>query len=208
MHAIHYFMSSLITFTDDSAAEVLQNVEHFEDLEAPMPTAFLSSRLLNRQVKYVMNKLHRDLTANVLEGLERSMRSRTKDSWGTSFCTILILCLCMERLQAAADTLVVCDMQNKGFGSRYRRDQSYEACQHLEEYPFYQCKRLFHEIYKSHREGNGAGREAGFNPLKAMGNGVETGLDAATDMMLRRMHSMAWESCKFPPKSCNRIQLT
>jgi hypothetical protein len=205
---MHYFMGSLMTFSDDSAAKLLENIERFEDPDAPMPTEFLSSRLLSRQVKYVMNKIHRDLTTRVLEGLERSMRSRTKDSWGTSFCTILILCLCMEGLQAAADTLVVCDMQNKGFGSQYRRDQSYEACQHLEEYPFYQCKRLFHEIYKSHREGNGAGREAGFNPLKAIGNGVETGLDATTDVMLRRMYSMTWESCKFPPKSCNRTQLT
>jgi hypothetical protein len=205
---MQYFMRSLMTFSDDSAAEVLQNVEHFEDLEAPMPTAFLSSRLLNRQVKYVMNKLHRDLTANVLEGLERSMRSRTKDSWGTSFCTILILCLCMEGLQVAADSFVVCDMKALGGASEYVRDQSYEACQYLEEYPFYQCKRLFHEIYKSHREGNGAGRDPGFNPLKAIGNGNKTGLDAATDAMLRRMYSMVGESCKLPPKSWNRIQLT
>jgi hypothetical protein len=187
-----------MTFSDDSAAEVLRNVEPFEDLEAPMPTAFLSSRLLSRQVKYVMNKIHRDLTETVLEGLERSMRSRTKDSWGTSFCTILILCLCMEGLQVAADSFVVCDMLCKGPESQYRRDESYEACQHLENYPFYQCKRLFHEIYKSHREGNGAGREAGFNPLKAMGNGIKTGLDTATDAMLRNMYSMCWESCKYP----------
>jgi hypothetical protein len=37
-----------------------------------------------------------------------------------------------------------------------------------------------------------------------VGNGVETGLDAATDAMVRRMYSMAWEYCKFPPKLRNR----
>ena len=200
-------MGSLLTFSNDSAAKVFQEIQPHESAEAPIPEEFLSSRLLSRQVKHVMNKLHRDTYSKVLEVLERSMRSRTRDSWGTSFCAILIMCLCIEGLQTAADILVVCDRKINGDGSEYSRVQSYEACSQLDKYPFQQCVRLFHDIYKSHREGNGGGREPGFNPLKAIGDGNTTGLDTATEFMVKRVYKMTSERCKFSPSSCEPASL-
>ncbi|CZR58090.1 uncharacterized protein PAC_07980 [Phialocephala subalpina] len=190
LHTIHYFMSTLITFSEESAEKVSRSIRNYDALLEP----YLSSRLLNRQIKYVMHKLHREITIEVLEGLERSLRARTKDSWGPSFCTILILCLCIEDLQIAADTMVVCDMLKKGTESKYTRDQSYQVCLALDEYPFMQCKRLFHDIYKSHKEQNGGAREGGFNPLRSVHEKTPTGLDSTTDAMVRSVYRVMHNS--------------
>lgn len=143
-----------------------------------------------------MHKLHREITIDVLESLERSLRARTKDSWGPSFCTILILCLCIEDLQIAADTMVVCDMLKKGTDSTYTRDQSYRVCVALDEFPFAQCKRLFHDIYKSHKEVANGAREGGFNPLRSVHDKVPTNLDAVTDAMVRAVVGVMESSCE------------
>lgn len=198
-------MKSLITFSSDSAEEIYRSLVTFSDdfaedvyeylLHNDVPQ-HLSSRLLNRQIKHIMHQLHRDLTAEVLKGLEKSLRSRTKDSWGASFCTILVLSLCIENLQTAADTLVVCDIQKLGAQSKLTRNQSIDACSNLDRYPFEQCKKLFHEIYRSHKEGNGGARDGGFNPLKAIQDDERTNLDPETDMMVRAMYDKICSSSK------------
>jgi hypothetical protein len=192
LHAIHYFMGSLVTFTDKSSREIYKKL-------APKatPQAYLSSRLLNRQIKYVMHKLHREITLKVLEDLERSLRSRTKDSWGPSFCTILILCLCIEGLQTAADTIVVCEMAEKGDAACYNRNQSFNACEELDEYPFRQCKKLFHDIYRSNKDGSSGGRgEKAFNPLKMAAEEGKMGLDLTTEGMVRSIYGVVCSSCE------------
>ncbi|KAG9235680.1 hypothetical protein BJ875DRAFT_264020 [Amylocarpus encephaloides] len=180
LHAIHYYMKSFVTLTEESANNVYP-VMQFYGVTREM---YMSSRLLNRQIKYAMHKLSREITGDVLEGLERAMRSRTKDSWGTSFCTFLVLCLCMEGLQIASDTYVVCDMQRAGANSIYNRQQSVDACRNIDENPFSQCKRLFHDIYKSHRESHRVGREGGFNPLATLANNSASGLEQEADIIL------------------------
>jgi hypothetical protein len=197
LHAIHYFMSCLVTFTDRSAHDL------FDELGwSATPQPYLSSRLLNRQIKYVMHKLHREITLHVLEDLERSLRSRTKDSWGPSFCTILILCLCIEHLQSAADIMVVCDMREKGAAASYTRDQSWTACEELEEYPFSQCKKLFHDIYRSHRDASHGGRgEKAFNPLRMAKDEGGMGLDKTTEAMVRAVSGVVCGFCESRPLS-------
>lgn len=131
LHAIHYFMGSLVTFTPDSAEKVYAKSPNYN---VP-PEPFLSSRLLNRQLKCVMHRLHIELTREVLEGLEKSLRSRTRDAWGPSFAAILVLSLCIEGLQTAVDTFVVCDLIKEEQASKLRREMSAEACREVEEYP-------------------------------------------------------------------------
>lgn len=190
LHAINYFMKTLMTFSEESASKVYQTLQEFGEPRKP----YLSSRLLNRQVKYAMHRLSREVTVEVLEGLERSMRSRTKDSWGASFCAFLVLCLCMENLQIACDIYVVCDIekcQKDGSRSAYDRSQSYQASQKVDENPFFQCKRLFHDIYRTHKESSRGAREAGFNPLRNLAlHDMNTGLDPAADAMVKSIYQM------------------
>jgi hypothetical protein len=192
LHSIHYFLKSLPTLTEESANKIYPEMEMFG---APRER-YLSSRLLNRQIKYAMHKLSRDITIEVLEGLERTMRSRTRDSWGTSFCAFLVLCLCMEGLQIASDIFVICDMQKEGVHSTLTRGQSLSACRKIDENPFNQCKKLFHDIYRSHRGPHRPGREAAFNPLQDLANNGETGLDPEADTMVRSIYQVLSTSCK------------
>ncbi len=193
LHAIHYFMGCLVTFTDRSASELYRKV-----VPGLAPQAYLSARLLNRHIKYVMHKLHRDITIQVLGDLERSLRSRTKDSWGPSFCAILMLCLCIEGLQTAADVMVVCDMREKGDEASYNRNQSRKACEKLDEYPFRQCTKLFHDIYRSHKDGSGGGRgDKAFNPLKMAADAGKMELDLKTERMVRLIHKVVFRSCEY-----------
>ena len=124
------------------------------------------------------------------------MRSRTKDAWGPSFAALLVLCLCIEGLQTAADTFVVCDKIKEGDKSEYRREQSQAACWDIEEYPYERCTRLFHEIFKTRKEWNGGAREGGFNPFRAMEGALDTGLDKPADVMVRSMYGWLNESRK------------
>lgn len=195
LHACHYFMARLITFSTESAAEVHQII----DPHSGPRGRYISSRLLNRQIKYAVHMLHREILRDVLERLEKSMRTRTRDSWGRSFCTILLLSLCMEGLQTAADTFVVCDIQksnSEGTTSQYSRQQSLTVCQTLEDYPFQQSTHLFHDIYRSHRESHGGARE-GFNPLRSLRAGLATSLDEPTDAMIKQINRILYRSCKY-----------
>ncbi|KAH8650830.1 hypothetical protein BGZ60DRAFT_189841 [Tricladium varicosporioides] len=192
LHAIHYFMKSFLTFSDESARNVYQALQEYGAPQDP----YLSSRLLNRQIKYAMHLLSRDITHEVLVGLERAMRTKEKDSWGRSFCAFLVLCLSMEDLEIAADTFVVCDMQKEGANSVYSREQSLEACRNLDNNPFEHCKKLFHDIYRTHRKSQRVDREGGFNPLQNLADGDKgSGLeDPATDAMARAIFKMVCES--------------
>jgi hypothetical protein len=198
LHAIHHFMGTLLTLSPKSARKVYQ---HVEPIGAPKGRD-LSSRLLNRQIKYVMRQLKHEICTYVLEGLEKSLKSRARDSWSTSFCTLLVLCLCIEELQIASDSFVVCDMEKEareGKKSVFNRAQSLKACSELDENPFQQCTRLFHDVYRSHREGivGRSGRECGFNPLRVLaGEGTRVELDRATDVMTNSIYDLIRKSRK------------
>ena len=192
LHAIHYFMGSIVTFTPDSAARVSDHSQHY----IVLPEPFRSSRLLNRQLKFVMHRLHREVTREVLEEFEKYVRSRTKDTWGPLFATILVLCLCIEGLQTAADTFVICDQIKEGNKSGFKREQSRTACEDVESFPFEKCTRLFHDVFRTKKEGNGRAREGGFNPFRALEAGVEIGLDPAADGMVRSIYGLVSEYSK------------
>jgi hypothetical protein len=195
LHAIHFYMGMLTTFTPSSATVVYAGCNNYSVLQP-----YLSSRVLNRQLKYAMHLYHRELTRSVLNDLEKTLRSRTKDVWGSAFAAILVLGMCIENLQAAADLYVVCDVKKEGDASEVRRSMSEEACKLVEELMWSKCTRLFYEIYRSGTPSN-TGRERGFNPLKAMREGTEAGLelDRATKELVRNVWSLMRGNCKLIP---------
>jgi hypothetical protein len=192
-------MGCLITFTDQSARELYKTLA-----PAAKPQPYLSSRLLNRQIKYVMHKLHRELTLVVLDDLERSLRSRIKDSWGPTFCVILVLCLCIENLQTAADVMVICDLHESGESTSSTREQSRRACDDLDQYPFQQCRKLFHNIYRSHKqdiEATKGYQKTCFNPLRSAAEESRMGFDSCTEGMVRSIYGIVVYNFEHPPRS-------
>lgn len=195
LHAMHYFMSVLITFTAPSGQKMIQHLP--SEYTSSNLGNFPASRLLNRQIKQVMSEVQRDATANVLASLEKSLRGRTRDCWAPSFSVILILCLCMENLETAADTMVVCDQLREDGRRGFQRTQSAEACQKLESVPFAQCKDLLHDIYHSNKESNGGAKNAGFNPLRALYNQKDSDLEGKADDMVNGVFEVIRDNCKF-----------
>lgn len=190
LHATYYFMSHVVTFSAESLSTVRESMG--------FPTApqdpDLSSRLLNRQLKYVVSFFQRGLTKTVLRRLEASMRSTAKDAWGPTFAATLVLCVCIERLQIAADTFVVCEMkkrQEDRVVSGYTRRHSFEACCALDDYLYGRCFKLFHDVYKTYNKGDAGG----FNPLRDSDH-TKGKLDQATEIMVSSIRKLIRESGK------------
>lgn len=179
-------MGTHITFTDDSANNVY---ECSSDLNDRRPQRYLTSRLLNRQLKYVMNRLQRELTAHVLESLDKAFCKGTKDRWGPCFAAILVLCFCMESLEVAADTFVVCDRKTEP-NSEYRRDHSRAACEDVETCAFQNCTQLFHKVFETSKVSKSAVRDKRLNPLRAFRENKESGFDRKTENMAKSIYAL------------------
>jgi hypothetical protein len=180
LHAMHYSMSRILTFTKESADEAISSIR----MPMKLPYAkSMTSKVLNAQIKCVMNTLLYEITREVLEGLEKELRTRTKASWATSFCVILILCICMEAVQVDTDGYIVQNIVNgKARGNRaMTRDAAIDVCRSLDDLPFKHCTDLFHGIYRTRKPKTGHRNERGFNPIR---DGVDLdekeGLNSAT----------------------------
>lgn len=159
LYAMFYFMTRSITFTEASAEEVIRSLQH--------PTQFRykrdrSARLITRQIKQVMYTLLHQTTAEVLDGLEHEIRGR-KPAWGSSFCIILILCMCVEMVQVTADVRIVRKMLSD---QSVTRDTSIDLCRKLDEIPMEQCISIFHALHRTKKPKVGPRNEHGFNPLR------------------------------------------
>lgn len=103
LHAMHELMASTITFCDTSANYIATR------LPRPTPQDYnLHSvlRLLNRQVKAETHIILQENTREVLEDLGKELNKRSKSTWASSFCVVLILCIC-EQVQIAVSGFVM-----------------------------------------------------------------------------------------------------
>jgi uncharacterized protein (UPF0297 family) len=158
LHAMHFFMSRIISFTDESARKVV------ESLRIPMQLPYrrsLSSKLLMHQIKREMHVLQWELTMKVLKGLQKEFKTKSKVSWATSFCVILILSMCMEAVQIAIDGFIVQKLlEENGINTLpTSRDDGFHIGRRLDDMPFEDCREIFHMVYRS-------SNERGFNPIR------------------------------------------
>jgi hypothetical protein len=162
-------MSRVITFTEESAKKAV------ESLRAPIQLPYkrwLSSKLLMHQIKREMHGLQYELTGKVLRGLQRDFKTKSKDSWATSFCVILSLCMCMEAVQVAVDGIVVQRIweRKRTNGVLLSRGDGFEIARQLDDLLFKDCIEIFHMIYRS-KKGR---KDRCFNPIR-------DGIDLATE---------------------------
>jgi hypothetical protein len=163
LYAMHYFMSRVILLTESS----LSAARHA--LPSPTPVEYdfsLTPRLLHRQVKREMHTIIRYTTREVLGSLESELRTRKRSSWPTAFCTILILCLCIEAVQVAVDGFVVFTKLRNGGDPAMRREMAVHIARDLDDRPYGGWTSLFHAIYRSHRSTRSHKPESLFNPIR------------------------------------------
>ena len=164
LYAMHYYMSCISTCT-------LKQVPYTEGR---------TTKILNEQIKCVLNSLMQETTREILESLEKELRTRTKASWQTLVCAILILSICIEAVQVGTDEYIVQNTVN-GNITAMTRDAAIEACRNLDDLLFKHCTDLFHGIYRTSKPKNGHRNDRGFNPVR---DGVDLdekeGLNSAT----------------------------
>ena len=136
---------------DTDIAEKLSQIE----------SEYLSSRILDLQIKSVMHSIERDLLHNVLDGLEKVImgKGRTQSSWAVAFAITIILCLVVEEMQKAAQEVVMKTGGSKLDSSEQKLVE--EACLALEEF-INTVIRLFHDTLRLRK---GSNRGKGFDAL-------------------------------------------
>lgn len=159
LHAMHYFMSRIITFTKESAERAIEGLQKPHTLKFAQT---ISSTLLNLQIKQAMKGLLSEMTTAVLEELETAMsKSNTKAaSWADIFCVTLILCMCIEAVQVASDSYATAALRKDPNCGLDRLG----ICRALDEKPFKILTELFHMAYKTRRVNRK--RPLGFNPIR------------------------------------------
>jgi hypothetical protein len=163
LHAMHYFMGRELIVTESPGREACQDLLLSPDVPYDVG---VPSRILSRQLKHVMHSLLRDLTQDVLRDLEKKLMKRTEALWAPCLCTILILCICVEEVQASIDGFAVYSSKKKAGEGAISREDGIGISRRLDDLLFDDCKVLFHGIYKSGKGSFGQKHESVFNPIR------------------------------------------
>ncbi|KAK8088798.1 hypothetical protein PG997_003759 [Apiospora hydei] len=168
IYAMHYVLTRHLCITHASMAE-LQNTNL-----VPRNIPWVTPRLLNRQVKAMLDEHLLKEVTTLFEGFSKSLKPKSRAGWAPCLAAFLVLCLFMESVEAAADVFVVSqnevDLRNNNRTapgtasplSSYNRAFARAVCREIENMPFKQFAYQFHQIYQTHS------RDAStkpFNPL-------------------------------------------
>ena len=187
-------MGRTITFTSTSAKNIASRLRN--PVSEPYDPHSIS-RLLNRQLKSDMHTILREITNDVLEELEKNLKTKSKASWALSFCVVSILCICMEEIQIAIN----------GFGMHTRfhgaetdipsSQDSIEVCLKLDAKPFNHVIGLFHGVYQTRKLPSANRRDKVYNPIR---DGPEInfveGLDQESADLVTEIRRIAFEHSK------------
>jgi hypothetical protein len=179
-------MSRVISFTPESAQKVVQSIR--SPIQRPYKYN-VSSKLLNYQIKRELNMLQQELTSEILEKLQTELRRRSKASWATSLCVILILSMCMEAVQIAIDGFIVQKMLESNGTNRLSmsRDDGIHIARRLDNRPFKDCMDIFHMIYRSGESRTGTSKGE-FNPIRdGIGLDKVQGIDEDTVQLVNEI---------------------
>lgn len=158
--ALQHVMARHLTLTPQSVAE-LQRVYPFR-----MTVAYVTARLLQRQIKAVVDECMKELVPMVFDDFLKRLKTKSRKEWAPCVAAFLVFCLLMETTEAAADTFAInqqeIDIRNHR-RPKFMRAQALEANRHIESMPFKQFAYQFHQIYQTHSHDASA---KSFNPLQ------------------------------------------
>jgi hypothetical protein len=200
LYLTYHIMNRVAVFTQPSSLKIREALD-LHGLGEIATEAPLSSSVLNLQIKSGLVRRARDLASETLEGLEKSVRSRTKDSWPTSVGTILLLCLCIEEIQAATNIAAAMEAWNAWRSGKEHSNglPAVAPCRTLELSPLKLIIDIFHGVYRTARHIGGGPKDDGFNPLRQFldGKGSDLSVDDPTRDMVCSLGRMITDSCKY-----------
>ncbi|KAF3770185.1 hypothetical protein M406DRAFT_271268 [Cryphonectria parasitica EP155] len=199
IYGMHYIMTRHLTMTPQCIASLRQ----VNPVSAT--GGFLTPRLLNRQIKSVIDDLMQQEVNALFDDLTKRLKGKSRIQWAPCLAAFLVFCLLMEAIEAAADAFVVTDdeieIRNKRpirFGPRY----AFQINDSIENMPFKQFAFQFHNIYQTHSRDASA---KSFNPLFGEGLNDLGDLDPGALEMVLGLRNLMECHCEYPLRTWNEM---
>ncbi|KAK1987188.1 hypothetical protein LZ30DRAFT_580417 [Colletotrichum cereale] len=131
----------------------------------PQEAPWVTPRVLNRQIKAVIDELLMRDMQHLFESFSKSLKPKSRQEWAPCMASFLVLCLFMESVETAAETFVVAlneiSLRNHT-PPEYERQDALTINREVENMPFKQFAYQFHQIYQTHS------RDASTKPFNPM----------------------------------------
>lgn len=157
--ALQHVMTRHLTLTPQSVAEV----QRFCPYQLTGP--YVTSRLLGRQIKQVVDECLKDLVPMLFDDFLKRLKSKSRKEWTPCVAAFLVFCILMELMEGAADTFAIAENEiemRTDQLAKATRALALEANRRIENMPFKQFAYQFHQIYQTHSQDASA---KSFNPL-------------------------------------------
>jgi hypothetical protein len=147
---MQYIMSHHLGFTEQSLQDLPLAGHIFTD--SPLQT----SRMLNRQVKAILDELMQEEVDGLFRLFARDLKSKARITWATCLAAFLVFCLFMESTGLAIDHFVISENQTSLDNHQrpkpvHARSEAVKLSRALENLPFRQFAYQFHNIYQTHQ---------------------------------------------------------
>jgi hypothetical protein len=191
IYTMHYVMTKHLVLTDRCVAELGPTGL------VPQGVPFVTARVLNRQLKAVLDEMLCQEVQKLFENFSKSLKPKLRSEWAPCLASFLVMCLIMESIEVAADSHVMTENEislRRYLPPRWKRSFALQVNSEIENMPFKQFAFQFHQIYQTHSR-DAAARS--FNPLLDDSCFEQAELDGPAEDMVRKLRRFIDEDCKF-----------
>ncbi|KAI1304350.1 hypothetical protein F5Y03DRAFT_176471 [Xylaria venustula] len=214
VYVTHYVLTRQLCLTP-ATLDRLQRLQQTQPEELPfLPpdisahSASTTTRILNRQVKAVLDEYLLKETQSLFTAFGAALKPRSRAEWASCLATFLVLCLLFEGIEAVADMFAVSEAEvalrsrrpsvsttatttadeNKvgGFAVGGRK-QALEVCREIDNLPFRQVAYRFHAVYQTHQPNIGL-------PTAASSTGSSGSGNASTGITFNPLVDPKWDT--------------
>lgn len=176
IYTMHYILTRHLILTQ-------QSIEELRRINPVRATgSYMTPRLLNRQIKAVVDDLARDGVKALFEEFSRRLKKKSRDEWAPCLAAFLVLCMLMEAMEAATDVFATSENEVgmlKNPPAAFERAYALKTNKRIEDGPFKQFAFQFHQIYQTHSKDAST---KSFNPLADDSLDETDGLSCSTTL--------------------------
>lgn len=200
VYTMYYLLAHHLTMTP----QCVESLRHVNPVAMSGP--WMTPRLLNRQVKAVVDGLIAEGVASLFDDFGKLLKKREKIQWAPCTAALVVFCLLMESIQASTDIFAISEIEmemRKNRPAVFRRAEALEANKAIEDMPFKQLAFQFHQIYQSHSRDASA---RSFNPLVENSHATAVELDSAALEFVMTLRNIVHLECKREMKALARVK--
>lgn len=195
IYALYYVLTRQLVMTAQSIVS-LQRVN-----PVAATGAFMTPRLLNRQIKTVVDDVMQHEVTALFDEFTKRLKHKNRKEWAPCLAAFLVFTLLMEAIETAADVFAITDAETemrRRQRARFRRAHALDISNGIENMPFRQFALQFHNIYQTHSRDASA---KSFNPLSGEGLNDPSDLDPAALDMVLALRNLIQFDCEYRPRA-------